>query len=98
MSDYRINIPDAPAHLRTLLYRLASESNLVVSQHLYVPIADQWFGGDWGPYETVEDGIVAGVKWLRLLYDDTVDERDQLLRENRELKVALQSLQSRGAA
>jgi hypothetical protein len=90
----KIVIPHAPATLRPLLQRLLDEAALNVSQHHYTPAPDEWFGGDSGPYESAEDAVVGGVRWLRRLYEEAREERDAAERENRQLRTALKSLQA----
>lgn len=88
------NIPNAPPELRELLQRLHENGSLKVSQHNWDPRPDEWFGGDWGPYPTAQEALVNGVRWLRGLYDDADTERNELIAENRRLRIALEALQA----
>jgi hypothetical protein len=87
----RINTPDAPPALRSLLQRLAAQpAGLVVSQHHTDPQPGEWYagtmigelgGGDLGPYPSAEDALVAGVAWLYELVSAAQLDSDQTGRD-----------------
>jgi hypothetical protein len=83
------HIPDAPEHLRELLQRLYRETapvpeaagGFLVSQRLHDQASDDWYAGwagdDIGPYDTAEDAIIAGVRWLYGLAADANKQAKQ---------------------
>lgn len=76
------HIPDAPEHLRALLYRLPRETGgFLVTQHYHDPHPGEWFAGwnagEIGPYASAEEALIAGIKWLYGLYKQADAERDE---------------------
>lgn len=81
MSDTRINIPDAPGHLRFLLRMLPiATDGFQVSQHFHDPKPDEWFAGwggaDIGPYKSPEEALAAGIRRLYTLLQEARTDRD----------------------
>jgi hypothetical protein len=81
-----MNIPDCPPVLAPLLRRLFNEAETEITQHEHSPRSDRWYagrtigalgGGDYGPYASAEDAIVALVRTLWTRYDEVRAERDQ---------------------
>lgn len=104
-----MHIPDAPPALAPLLRRLYAEAETEVTQHAHSPAPDEWYagrtvgtlgGGDFGPYPSAEDAIVATLRRLWAALDDARDERDRAEAEARELAAELAAVreQARAAA
>ena len=78
-----MNIKDAPPALRNILQALGDGKGLVVSQHEHDPQPNEWYvgtqfdgfggAGDLGPFETAEEALIKGIKWLYGLYEAALD-------------------------
>ena len=89
-----INIPNAPAHLKKLLQELPKQTGgFEVSQHFHQPEANEWYsgwsGGDCGPYNTAEEALYGGIRWLNRIYEEAAKERDDYLAELQALRKQL---------
>src|SRR5689334_12556083 len=85
----------------TMLGRLRA-AGLVVETHIHLP--GEWYagtitpegvgGGDVGPYESAEDALVNGVRWIMALLSTTQFERDEAATEARQLRLALEAVRT----